>query len=89
MTRVELTKAIRTKAEKWHKLNLTVRSYKGNQKFEVHLIMMPELSSGELNGSACLWVDGQHHSERTWLEISPIYDLMDSIELLDGDQRGK
>jgi len=54
---------------------------KDGHKYDIHVIAMPELSGGEINGTAAVSIDGKHYIDKTLREIAPIFDLMVSATI--------
>jgi hypothetical protein len=62
--------------------NLTIKSEdQQGHKYEVHVIPMPELSSGQINGTASVSIDGKHVVDKTLDQIVGMYDHMKSVSL--------
>jgi hypothetical protein len=54
---------------------------KDGHKYDVRVNVMPELSRGEINGTAAVIIDGNHYRDMTLLAVEPIFDHMVSVTI--------
>jgi hypothetical protein len=81
MTAAEIKSAIADRAKNG-KMNTTINATdKDGHKYTVRVIAMPELSGGEINGTAAVVIDGQHCRDMTLAQVAPIFDHMVSVTI--------
>lgn len=81
MNKQELIKKIEDKVADGRKSMWIMSEDKQGHKYEVHVIAMPELSEGEINGTAAVSIDGNHYKDMTLKQVLPIFDHMVSVNL--------
>lgn len=81
MTAAEVKSAICDRVKKGM-TNTTINATdKDGHKYTVRVIAMPELSGGEINGTATVVIDGQHYRDMTLAQVAPIFDHMVSVSI--------
>lgn len=78
MERDEIIKAVEAKGKK----HIIIKSVdKDGHNYEVRIIAMPEMSSGEINGTAAVIIDGNHYKDMTLHQVAPIFEHMVSVDI--------
>jgi len=81
MTAEEVKSAIRERVKKGQ-TNTTINATdKDGHKYTVRVIAMPELSGGDINGTAAVMIDGQHYRDMTLAQVAPIFSYMVSVSI--------
>ena len=81
MNASEVISAIAERAKKGITRTTIKATDKDGHKYEVRVIAMPELSAGEINGTAAVVIDGNHYRDMTLLSVAPIFDHMASVSI--------
>ena len=81
MNTAEVKSVIADRAKNGH-INTTINATdKNGHRYEVRVIAMPDMSAGEINGTAAVLIDGKHYRDMTLAQVTPIFDHMISVSV--------